>query len=118
MKGSWFRAGAECETRRAHSRWRVLCIKKAPPDDESDGALAGHGCGYKLANDRHDTRAIQDFLGHKNIMHTVRYTELASERFKNFWRRGSGSNGTESRFRICRCARHAWTSRHINGLED
>ena len=41
MKGSWFRAAAECETRRAHSRWRVLCIKKAPPDDESDGALAG-----------------------------------------------------------------------------
>ena len=23
--------------------------------------------------------------GHENIMHTVRYTELSPERFKNFW---------------------------------
>ena len=44
-----------------------------------------HGCGYKLANDGHDTRAIQHYLGHKNIQHTVRYTELSSERFKGFW---------------------------------
>jgi type 1 fimbriae regulatory protein FimB/type 1 fimbriae regulatory protein FimE len=44
-----------------------------------------HACGYKLANDGHDTRAIQHYLGHRNIMHTVRYTELASDRFKNFW---------------------------------
>lgn len=45
-----------------------------------------HACGYKLANDGHDTRAIQQYLGHKNITHTVRYTELASGRFKGFWR--------------------------------
>jgi type 1 fimbriae regulatory protein FimE len=45
-----------------------------------------HSCGYKLANDGHDTRAIQHYLGHKNIQHTVRYTELAPTRFKNFWR--------------------------------
>ena len=32
-----------------------------------------------------DTRALQHYLGHKNIMHTVRYTELSPERFKNFW---------------------------------
>jgi hypothetical protein len=25
-------------------------------------------------------------LGHKNIQHTVRYTELSPTRFKNFWR--------------------------------
>ena len=36
-----------------------------------------HACGYKLANDGHDTRALQAYLGHKNIQHTVRYTELA-----------------------------------------
>ena len=30
-------------------------------------------------------RALQHYLGHKNIMHTVRYTELSPERFKNFW---------------------------------
>ena len=44
-----------------------------------------HACGYKLANDGQDTRALQHYLGHKNIMHTVRYTELSPERFKNFW---------------------------------
>lgn len=45
-----------------------------------------HACGYKLANDGHDTRALQHYLGHKNIQHTVRYTELAPDRFKGFWR--------------------------------
>lgn len=44
-----------------------------------------HACGYKLANAGHDTRAIQHYMGHKNIQHTVRYTELAPDRFKNFW---------------------------------
>jgi site-specific recombinase XerD len=41
--------------------------------------------GYKLANDGRDTRALQHYLGHKNISHTVRYTELSPDRFKNFW---------------------------------
>jgi type 1 fimbriae regulatory protein FimB/type 1 fimbriae regulatory protein FimE len=45
-----------------------------------------HGCGFKLANDQQDTRAIQLFLGHKNIQHTVKYTELAAGRFQDFWR--------------------------------
>ena len=45
-----------------------------------------HGCGFKLANDGQDTRAIQHYLGHKNIQHTVRYTELASGRFNGFWK--------------------------------
>jgi hypothetical protein len=45
-----------------------------------------HGCGRALANAGHDTRALQAWLGHKNIQHTVRYTELAPDRFKNFWR--------------------------------
>ena len=44
-----------------------------------------HACGYKLANDGHDTRAIQHYLGHKNIQHTVHYTELSADRFKKFW---------------------------------
>ncbi len=43
-----------------------------------------HACGYKLANDGHDTRAIQHYLGHKNITHTVRYTELSADRFNGF----------------------------------
>jgi integrase len=45
-----------------------------------------HACGYKLANDGHDTRAIQDWLGHRSIQHTTRYTELSQTRFKDFWR--------------------------------
>jgi type 1 fimbriae regulatory protein FimB/type 1 fimbriae regulatory protein FimE len=45
-----------------------------------------HACGFKLANDGHDTRALQHYLGHKNIQHTVRYTELSPDRFKDFWR--------------------------------
>jgi type 1 fimbriae regulatory protein FimB/type 1 fimbriae regulatory protein FimE len=44
-----------------------------------------HACGFKLANDGVDTRALQAYLGHRNIQHTVRYTELAPARFKNFW---------------------------------
>ena len=45
-----------------------------------------HGTGYKLANDGQDTRAIQQYLGHRNIQNTTRYTELAPDRFKDFWR--------------------------------
>jgi len=44
-----------------------------------------HACGYKLANDTGgDARRIQDYLGHQNIRHTVRYTELSPKRFKDF----------------------------------
>ena len=45
-----------------------------------------HACGYALANRGHDTRALQAYLGHRNIQHTVRYTELSPTRFKDFWR--------------------------------
>ena len=45
-----------------------------------------HACGFALANKGHDTRALQAYLGHKSIQHTVRYTELAPTRFKDFWR--------------------------------
>jgi integrase len=45
-----------------------------------------HACGFKLANDGHDTRALQLWLGHRNIQHTVRYTELSVTRFRGFWR--------------------------------
>jgi integrase len=45
-----------------------------------------HACGFALASKGHDTRALQAYLGHKNIQHTVRYTELSPIRFRNFWR--------------------------------
>src|SRR3954447_17142338 len=44
-----------------------------------------HSCGFKLANDGRDTRALQEWLGHQNIQHTVRYTELTPTRFKSFF---------------------------------
>ena len=44
-----------------------------------------HACGFYLASRGHDTRAIQAYLGPKNIQHTVRYTELSSKRFQKFW---------------------------------
>ena len=43
-----------------------------------------HATGFKLANDGVDTRAIQDYLGHKSIANTVRYSRLSPERFKAF----------------------------------
>jgi integrase len=45
-----------------------------------------HACGYALANAGHDTRALQAYLGHRNIQNTTRYTALAQDRFKGFWR--------------------------------
>ena len=45
-----------------------------------------HACGYALADAGHDSRSLQAYLGHKNIQHTVRYTELAPDRFKDFWK--------------------------------
>jgi integrase len=45
-----------------------------------------HACGYAMANAGHDTRLIQDWLGHRAIQHTARYTELSPIRFKDVWR--------------------------------
>ena len=42
-----------------------------------------HACGF---NQGVDTRSLRHYLGHKNIQHTVRYTELSPTRFKTFWR--------------------------------
>ena len=49
-----------------------------------------HACGFTLANKGTDTRTLQAYLGHKNIQHTVRYTELAPGRFKDIWRLNGG----------------------------
>lgn len=45
-----------------------------------------HSTGYYLANRGYDTRLVQDYLGHKNIAHTVRYTRTAAIRFEGLWR--------------------------------
>jgi type 1 fimbriae regulatory protein FimB/type 1 fimbriae regulatory protein FimE len=44
-----------------------------------------HATGYKLANDGVDTRTLQQYLGHRSIQHTVRYAELAADRFNGLW---------------------------------
>ena len=45
-----------------------------------------HSTGFYLANKGTDTRTIQAYLGHSNIQHTVRYTDISPVRFKNLWR--------------------------------
>jgi site-specific recombinase XerD len=45
-----------------------------------------HSCGFALANKGLDTRLVQDWLGHQNIQHTVRYTKTAAKRFERVWR--------------------------------
>lgn len=44
-----------------------------------------HACGYALADQGADTRLIQDYLGHRNIHHTVRYTATNAARFERLW---------------------------------
>jgi site-specific recombinase XerD len=44
-----------------------------------------HACGYYLANRGCDLRLIQDYLGHKQIQNTVRYTALNPARFAGLW---------------------------------
>jgi type 1 fimbriae regulatory protein FimB len=46
-----------------------------------------HACGYALADNGADTRVIQDYLGHRNIQHTVLYTAANSGRFKHLWKK-------------------------------
>ena len=45
-----------------------------------------HSCGYYLADKGCDTRLIQEYLGHKNIQNTVRYTQTNAKRFEGLWR--------------------------------
>ena len=59
--------------------WRV---KRTWPGSVSGVRMLRHAAGYTLANAGKDTRSIQVYLGHKDIRHTVRYTELSPTRFK------------------------------------
>jgi type 1 fimbriae regulatory protein FimB len=45
-----------------------------------------HACGFALADQGADTRLIQDYLGHRNIQHTVQYTATNPARFERLWR--------------------------------
>lgn len=69
-----------------------LCLevgKRMKPPCHVHPHMLRHSCGYALANKGCDTRLIQDYLGHRNIVHTERYTRTSAARFEGLWR----SNG-------------------------
>ena len=45
-----------------------------------------HSTGYYLANRNYDTKLVQEYMGHKNIAHTVKYPRPAAGRFEGLWR--------------------------------
>jgi type 1 fimbriae regulatory protein FimB len=53
---------------------------------EAHPHMLRHACGFALADQGADTRLIQDYLGHRNIQHTVRYTATNPVRFEWLWR--------------------------------
>jgi len=60
--------------------------EKAKLDISPNTHTMRHSCGYHLINVRKiDPRRIQDYLGHKDIRHTVRYTELDETKFDGIW---------------------------------
>jgi type 1 fimbriae regulatory protein FimB/type 1 fimbriae regulatory protein FimE len=73
-----------------HHGWLARMVERAGVEAnlgfKAHPHMLRHACGYRLANKGHDTRALQAYLGHRNIQHTVRYTELSPTRFKDFWR--------------------------------
>ena len=73
-------------TRAGFARMMEPAAKAAGLNLKVHPHMLRHACGFALANAGHDTRALQAYLGHKNIQHTVRYTELAPDRFRKFWR--------------------------------
>jgi type 1 fimbriae regulatory protein FimB/type 1 fimbriae regulatory protein FimE len=61
-------------------------VKRARVPFAIHAHMLRHACGYALANAGDDTRRIQDWLGHRSIQHTTRYTQLSAAPFKDFWR--------------------------------
>ena len=53
---------------------------------EAHPHMLRHACGFALADQGADTRLIQDYLGHRNIQHTVMYTATNPARFERLWR--------------------------------
>lgn len=67
------------------ARMMERAAERAKLEIKAHPHMLRHSCGFKLANDGVDTRSLQGYLGHRNIQHTVRYTELSPNRFKDFW---------------------------------
>ena len=63
--------------------------EKAGTVTQTHPHMLRHACGYELAERGTDTRLIQDYLGHRNIRHTVRYTASNAARFAGIWERNN-----------------------------
>ncbi|MFV0547707.1 MAG: tyrosine-type DNA invertase [Limnobaculum xujianqingii] len=61
------------------------CGRRAGLDVNAHPHMLRHACGYALADKGMDTRLIQDYLGHRNIQHTVLYTATNAQRFLRAW---------------------------------
>jgi len=95
---SWLRKRGEAKSpflfvgeRGPMTRWAVNYLvrtigERAELEVKVHPHMLRHSTGYYLANRGYDTRLIQDYLGHKNITHTVRYTKTAATRFEGLWR--------------------------------
>ena len=57
-----------------------------------------HACGFALADQGADTQLIQDFLGHRNIQHTVMYTATNPARFEPRQGQANFDNEDKSRW--------------------
>jgi type 1 fimbriae regulatory protein FimB len=62
--------------------------------DRVNPHMLRHSCGYALANMGKDTRLIQDYLGHRDPRHTVRYTQTSAKRFASIWDKKPGGPQT------------------------
>lgn len=72
-------------TRQAVNYILSATAKRAGMEIRVHPHILRHSCGYALANKGMDTRLVQDWLGHANIHHTVRYTRTAAARFQGIW---------------------------------
>ncbi|MFP7606510.1 tyrosine-type DNA invertase [Serratia quinivorans] len=68
--------------------------RRAGLDVEAHPHMLRHACGYALADNGADTRVIQDYLGHRNIQHTVLYTAANAGRFRDLWEEKRRKNVT------------------------
>jgi hypothetical protein len=71
-------------------RLGACCRLRATTRSSTNCDAARHACGFKLAYDGHDTRAIQAYLGHRSIIPPWLYgfeTKSVQE-FLNFWKDG------------------------------
>ena len=68
--------------------WDIVrrCGERAGLSFVAHPHMLRHACGFALADQGADTRLLQDYLGHRNIQHTVRYTATNPARFERLWR--------------------------------